>query len=169
MAARRLPLLADFGPKYWFQYFITMFGFLGVGAGLFIASVSSQNSQSIKNPFSVIMILGGLYMFIMGFVLVVHPHWFDLSISGIGIMGAAIGFFYFFEIHKSIVFLSHINPSFVKIAILTWMAILLVCFLLSWGAPVEFWQILYRFGINIDEGGLLRNIQKFLIQFFIYS
>jgi hypothetical protein len=104
----------------------------------------------------------------MGYILVLHPRWLDLSISGVGLAGVAVGFLYFFGFHKRYMFLQFKNQNIIKIPLLVWMAILLTCFLLYWGAPVEFWQILDRFGINVDKGGLLRNIQNFLNQFFTF-
>jgi hypothetical protein len=169
MPARRLPLLTDFGPKDWFQYLIAMLGFLGVGAGLFIRSLVSQHNVPSDNAFTILMILGGLYAYVLGFVLVIQPRWLDLSISGIGLIGAAVGFLCFFEFHKKFVFLRRASPDFAKILLVAWMAALLVCFLLYWGAPVEFWQILDRFGVNVDDGSLLREIQKLFMIFFTYS
>jgi hypothetical protein len=169
MAARRLPLLTAFGPKWWFQYLIAMFGFLGVGAGLFITSLTDKDNISSYRPFAIILILGGFYVFVMGFILVIQPRWLDLSIRGVEAIGLAVGFLYFFEADKSFVFLRRFNPSMSKILLLGWMAGLLMCFLLYWGAPVEFWQILDRLGVYVGRGGLLRNIQDILNRFFTYS
>jgi hypothetical protein len=169
MPARRLPLLTAFGPKEWFQYLIAMFGFMGVGVGLLITSLTSKENSSSYNSFATIMILGGLYVFVMGFVLVIQPRWLDLSISGFGAIGVAMGFLYFFEVQKKFAFLRCTSPNIVKIMLLAWMIGLLICFLLYWGAPFEFWQILGHFGIDVGKGGLLKNIQNFLEKFFTYS
>ena len=169
MAARRFPLLASFGPKDWFQYFIAMLGFLGVGAGFYITILTSGDEIDPYRPFSIIIILGGLYVFIMGFVLVVHNRMLIVYISGLGLIGVAIGLLYFFEVEKRFAFLRRNNPDVVKILILAWMAGLLICFLLYWGAPVEFWEILGRFGVNVNKDGLLKSIQNFLMRFFSYT
>lgn len=166
MAARRLLLLTDLGPKDWFQYFIAMFGFIGVGAGFFAISLVSQEEVSSDNAFPKLIIVGGLYVFVMGFVLVVNPRWLDLSISGIGLIGVIVGFLFYFEFHKKYIFLHNPSPNMGKILLLAWMVLLLAVFLLYWGAPVEFWQVLDRFGVNVDT---LRRIQKFLTQFFSFS
>ena len=169
MATRRLSLLTNFGPKDWFQYFIAMVGFLGIGAGLFITSLSSRDNTSPDHLFSILMILGGLYVFVMGFVIVIKSRWLDLSIRGIGLIGAAFGFLYFFGVQKKFAFM-RLNYSYmVKVLLLASMVSLLICFLLYWGAPIEFWQIINSLGLNDDNGGLLTNIHNFLMQFFTYS
>ena len=169
MAARRLPLLADFGPKYWFQYFIAMFGFFGVGAGLLIKSITYKDNSPSDHLFAILMILGGLYLFVMGFVVDIKPRLLDWSISGAGVVGATIGYIYLFDFQNKFLFLRHTNPNLAKILVVAWIATLLACFLLYWGAPVEFWQIMSRFGINSSDGSLLRKIQQYIIRFFTFS
>ena len=171
MLARRLPLLTDLGPKDWFQYLLALCGFLGVGTGLVVTFLKFHDMAATNNvfAFTALIILGGLYAFVLGFVLIIQPRWLDLSISGVGLIGVAVGFLYLFEFYKKFVFLHTISSYFAKILLIGWMAALLACFLLYWGAPVEFWQILDRFGVNVDDGGLLREFQKLLMHFFTYS
>ncbi len=166
MLTRRLPLLIDFGPQGWFQYFIAMFGLLGAGAGLLIISSTSQDKAPYDIFYAAIIILGGLYVFVMGYVIVIEPHWLNWSVRGIVLMGVALGFLYLYKFPKRFAFLQGSAPYFVKILLLAWMSILLACFLLDWGAPIEFWQILDRLGINVNAGSLLRTIQHMLRYFF---
>jgi hypothetical protein len=166
---RRFSLLVDFGPPGWFQYFIAMSGFVSAFMGLIITYPINEAERTYDYALKVLLILGGLYLIELSFILDLHPRWVDRLLSIVGLIFLIIGLLLYLINFEKVLLSNILNPYLVKILISSWMIILLVCFLLYWGAPIEFWTILDRFGINVEKGGLLRTIQFLLNQFFTYS
>jgi hypothetical protein len=162
---RKSLFLLSFGPQGWIQDFMAAVGFLLVFASLILTSWAVEYRKQFENSLIILLIIGGLYSIEMSFVLSLHPNWLDRSIFVIGLIFLIIGLsLHFFKFAWNIHLLK--NPYIMKILLITWVVILLFCFLLYWGAPVEFWAILNRFGFNVS---LLRRIQLLLNQFFTNS
>jgi hypothetical protein len=164
-----MPLFIRLGPQGWFQFFVAMLGFWLVVGGITITIWVFARDEQYDIALGALLILGGLYLFVMSFVLSLQQGWLFL-LSTVGLMCFAIGLsIYYVNFRGIFKSTAVLRCYFVKALLVVWIGILLTCFLLSWGAPVEFWAILDRVGVNIGEGSLLLKIHHFLVQFLSFS